>query len=454
VRHRRSSRPAPVTSVDPGPLAMSTALGLVAFVLLVLATGYFVAAEFAFVAARRPRLAEMADAGDRRATSALALIRRLSFALSGAQLGITITSLITGYLAGPLLADVIEPVLSSIGLGERTARAVAVVLALVVATTLSMVLGELAPKNLAIARPEPLARALAPSVTWYLRLFGPVVRLFDGAANALLRLAGVEPVEELASSVSADELDYIVEESARHGSLTERQAALLSRALEFPERTADEVMVPRSSVVSLPVTARGADVRALLRTPHARFPVTAGDGDLDDVVGVVHAEDLVRFPPSERDAVEVTALLRDALSVPETATLTAVLEQLRGGGHELALVVDEYGGVSGVLTVEDIVEELVGDIADEHDVVVAGVEAAADGTWLVPGAWRIDEIERATGLMLPKSDDYDTVGGLVMGRLGRIPNVGDTLDVDGLRLRVTEMGRRQVALVQIGERPE
>jgi CBS domain containing-hemolysin-like protein len=306
-----------------------------------------------------------------------------------------------------------------------------------------MVFGELAPKNLSIARPEPIAKALASSIGLFLRVFGPVIRLFDGAANRLLRAVGIEPVEELATGVSTDELDFIVEESAREGALTERQAALLSSALDFQDLIASEVMVPRVRVATVPVTATGADLRALLATPFTKYPVVEEAGDLDEVVGVAHVEDLLQFPAGERDAVPVTAIMRPPLLVPESAEVSVVLDRLRTSEARMAVVIDEYGGAAGILTMEDLVEELVGDITDEHDVEEMVVRPVGEGTWLVPGGWRIDEVERDTGVVLPEGE-YDTLGGLMMHELGRVPVVGDEVALPGAALHVAEMRRRQV----------
>jgi CBS domain containing-hemolysin-like protein len=432
---------------------MNVALGLLGVVALIVANGYFVAFEFAFVAVRRPRLEEGAAGGERRSVRALAITKRLSFVLSGAQLGITVCSLATGYIAEPVFARLLEPVFSALGLADSTARAISFTTGFVVATAGQMVFGELAPKNLAIARPEPFALALAGSVTWYTRLASPFIWLFDGAATGLLKLVGVQPIEELAGTVTADELDFIVVESARQGSLTPRQGQLLARALEFPERTAIEVMVPRRSVATLPDTATGGDLRRRLRTPFTRFPVTSGDGDLDDVVGVAHAEDLLALPVAERDAVAVTAIMRPPLYVPESSPVTAVLDRLRATDNEMAVVVDEYGGVAGVLTMEDLAEELVGDITDEHDAAATEVVAVGESSWRLPGTWRIDEVERDTGIALPDDEDYDTVGGLVMARLGRLAAVGDIVDAGPATLEVLDVRRRQVVAVRMTATP-
>lgn len=412
---------------------MLTFVGLLAVAVLTLGTGYFVAAEFSFVAVRRGRLEEQAAAGDRRAAQAIEVHRRLGFMLSGAQLGITVTTLVVGFIAEPALGGVIEPVFAATGLPEGATAATAVATAFVVATVGQMVLGELAPKNLAIARAEPVARALAPSMLAFMRLASPLIRLFDGAANRLVRAVGIEPVEELHNDVSVEELDLIVEASAQEGTLSARQAALLSRAVDFGSLYAAHVMVPWNNVVTLDDTATGADLRAAMKqSSHSRFPLVTRTGRL---VGVVHGKDLFAVPPSGLATVRIARLARQPLVVPEAARLGVVLAELRHEITEMAVVIDEYGAPAGVVTLEDLAEELVGDIADEHDLDQPGAEGTGDGAWLVPGEWRLDEIERATGIVLPPGD-YDTVAGLVLDRLQRLADPGDEVAVAGTTLSV------------------
>lgn len=431
---------------------MLTALGLLAVLGLIAANGYFVAAEFAFVAARRGRLEEAVGEGDRRATVALALRERLSFMLSGAQLGITATSLLVGYVAEPTLGRALAPLVRLAGLPEQAVFGVSLTLGFVLATTMQMVVGELAPKNLAIARAEGVALALARSTRWYTRLAGPLIRLFDGAANRLLRALGIEPVDDLPSAVSVEELEHIIAESGREGALTEGQAGLLSRALDFRTLRAGDVMVPRPRVTSIPVDATCEDLRALaVHSGHSRFPAV-GD-DLDDVRGVVQAKDVFRVDAAVRSRTPVATLLQPGLAVPETALIPRLLTELRDARRPLAIVVDEHGGTAGILTLEDIVEELVGEIRDEHDPAEPAVQRLHDGSYLVPGTWRIDEVERDTGLALPEGD-YDTVGGLVMSSLGRVPEPGDLVDVDGVRLRVRGLDGLAVSQVRLTPAPQ
>lgn len=415
---------------------MLTALGLLGVVALIAANGYFVAGEFAFVAARRSTFVAGAEEGKRRARRGLEVHRRLSFMLSGAQLGITVTSLVLGFIAEPALAGALEPVLDAVGIPESTSFGIALTLAFVIATVAQMVFGELSPKNLAIARPDGVALALAPSTLLYLRLAGPLIRLFDGSANRLLRLVGIEPVEELRAAVSTEELDLIVDSSAESGHLTPSQATLLERAIDFGNLEASDAMVPWNRVVTIDEHATGADLRDLMSSTHSRFPVLDADGT---VRGIVHAKDLLGVARDQYDTTTVTAMYHEVIAVPEAAGLDVVLAELRAHATEMALVIDEYGGPAGVVTLEDIVEELVGEIEDEYDPGVIGDQVEiSPGVWKVAATVRPDEIGRVTGIDLPDGD-YDTVAGLVLDRLERLAERGDVVSVDEVLIEVVEV---------------
>ena len=430
---------------------MLTALGLLGVVALIAANGYFVAVEFAFVAARRSRFLGQAEEGDRKSKRAIEVHKRLSFMLSGAQLGITVTTLLVGFIAEPAIASVIEPVLVAVGVPESATFGISLTLALILATMGQMVFGELAPKNLAIAKPEPVARALGSSMWWFLRIAGPVIRLFDGAANRLLRLVGVEPVEELSGAVSAEELDLIVDSSAESGHLTESQSALLERAIDFGELEASDAMVPWNRVVTIDVDATAADLRDLMASTHSRFPVVDADGQ---VQGIVHAKDLLGVGRSVYETTPVSQLFHEILAVPEAAGLNVVLAELRSRATEMAIVIDEYGGPAGVVTLEDVVEELVGDIEDEYDPSAPGDHVETEpGVWSVAASSRPDEIERITGLDLPDGE-YDTVAGLVLDRLERIPEAGDSFIVDGVLIEVLEVDGFAIERVELRVDPQ
>lgn len=401
---------------------MTVALGLLALLLLTFATGYFVAQEFAFVAADRGVLREQADAGDASAARALKVTERLSFMLSGAQLGITVTALLVSFLAEPAVAAAVRPALRAAGLPEAAITGVAVTIGIVVATAVQMVLGELAPKNLGIARPEAVAKSLARSTLVYLAVAGPVIRLFDSSATRLLRRVGVEPVEEVEHGATPEELSRIIAESGASGELPRHLSELLERALEFGDHTAEDVMVPRPRVVLLRAGRPVADLLEAMRAfGHSRYPVLGEDG----VVGVTGVRELLRAP----DAATIGEITRSALLIPATLPLPLVLDRLRAAGDDMACVIDEYGGLAGLITVEDLAEELVGELIDENDPEPLGAVAREDGTWELPGTLRVDEVERATRLRLPESDDYDTVAGLVLAVLGRMAEPGDTVTV-------------------------
>lgn len=446
-----------ITLVHPCPPtenevdAVLTALGLIGVVALIAANGYFVAVEFAFVASRRSRFAEQAEQGDRRSKRAIAVHQRLSFMLSGAQLGITVTTLVLGFIAEPAIASIIAPGLEVLGVPESASFGLSLTLALVSATMAQMVFGELAPKNLAIAKPEEVARALAPSTLLFLRFAKPVIRLFDGAANRLLRLIGVEPVEELRGAVSTEELDLIFDSSAESGHLTEGQAALLERAIDFGELEASDAMVPWNRVVTIDTTATAGDLRDLMATTHSRFPVVDADGQ---VQGIVHAKDLLGVDRAAYDTTPIDQLFHEVLAVPEAAGLNVVLAQLRLRATEMAIVIDEYGGPAGVITLEDIVEELVGDIEDEYDPSAPGDHVEVEpGVWSVAASSRPDEIERITGFDLPDGE-YDTVAGLVLDRLERIPTAGDSFTVSGVRIEVLDVDGFAIGRVELRVDPD
>ncbi|MFE7855716.1 hemolysin family protein [Streptomyces sp. NPDC057403] len=408
--------------------ATSAALGLLAVFVLTAATGYFVAQEFAYVSADRLALAREAEAGDKKAARALKVLERLSFMLSGAQLGITVTGLVVGFIAEPSVSALLKPALDGLGIPDAAAGAISVVLAFVGATVVQMVLGELAPKNLAIAVPERLAKALVGSTLAYLRVVSPVVHVFDGAANRLLRKVGIEPVEELHHGATLEELSQLIGESHEQGELPKDTAELLDHALEFSERTLDEVMVPRADAVFVRKDATATEAIQLIgKHGHSNYPVL-GDHP-DDVSGVLGVRELMGLPAERLADTPVGVVARPPLLLPDTLPLPDAVEQMREQGDEFAVVLDEHGGVAGIVTYEDIAEELVGDIADESDTVT--VPAVADGEgWLVDAGRRLDEIADATGIELPEEDDYDTVAGLIVDRLGRFPTVGDRIVVD------------------------
>ncbi len=414
---------------------------------MILGTGFFVAAEFAFVAVDRSRIERETAEGSRRARRVQAILRRLSFQLSGAQLGITVTSLALGFIAEPAVAEVLRgPVERVVGTGS--ARGVSVGLALALVTISSMVLSELVPKNIAVARPVRTAKALAPPTLVYSFVFGPLIRFLNGAANWTVRKLGIEPEEELTAVRSLEELDLLIRASGEEGTIDPGALTLLTRSIRFSHKTAADALIPRTQVDALPANTTVPDlVRAAMETGFSRFPVVGND--LDDVVGVVHVKDAFRLPPAERLAAPITAITSEPLYVPETRDLGSLLAELREVGSHLAVVVDEFGGTAGIITLEDILEEIVGSIDDEYDAGPDNLTTASPaGTLVLDGTLHVDEVREATGFEMPEGD-YETIAGFVVDQLGRIPEVGDAFGYEGWRFEVVEMDRRRVANVKV-----
>ncbi|WP_327292139.1 hemolysin family protein [Streptomyces sp. NBC_01198] len=430
---------------------MSTSLLLLAAAfVLILANGFFVAAEFGLVTVERPAAERAAAEGDRRAAGVVAALRKLSFQLSGTQLGITITSLVVGMLAEPALADLLTGPVSATGIPDGAAPGVAVVGGMMAASAVQMVIGELVPKNWAVSRPLAVARMVAGPQRAFSRAFRPVIELLNSAANHLVRMLGVEPADELASARTPTELVSLARHSALAGTLEQDTADLFVRTLSLADLTAENVMTPRVRVSALEDTATAADVLNLTRaTGLSRFPVYRSR--LDDIVGMVHLKDALAVPAEVRDRTAVGRIAVVPLLVPETLAAQPLLDLLRSQ-QPIAVVVDEYGGTAGVVTLEDIVEELVGEVRDEHDAVDLPDLAQAPPenghpAWDADGGCRIDTLARI-GLDAPEGP-YETVAGLVADLLGRIPEVGDTAELSGWRLRVAEVGHHRAERVRI-----
>jgi CBS domain containing-hemolysin-like protein len=404
---------------------LTAALLLVASLLLVAACGAFVAAEFSLVTVDRAAIERAAADGDRRSTGVLAALRSLSTQLSGVQLAITVTNLAIGYLAEPAIATLLEPVLARFGLGAATVTGVAVTLALVLATGLTVVFGELVPKNLAVAAPLATARAVQGLSRGFARAAKPAITALNGTANVVLRLLGIEPQEELASARSPEELASLVTRSADEGVLESGTARMVRRALTLGDRDTAEVMTPRVRVYTVAADAPVTEVVELARrTGRSRFPVVGTS--LDDVLGVVSIRQVVAVPRAQRPTTPVRSVMVAPLLVPGTVPVDDLLARLRGSRLQLAVVVDEFGGMDGIATLEDAVEEIVGDVVDEHDRSSPQAVRRADGDWSLAGLLRPDEVSDLTGLLLPESDHAETLAGLVVVALGRIPEVGDT----------------------------
>ena len=415
-------------------------------ILFLLANGFFVAAEFAYITARR-NLIEAS--GNRNARTAVRLNKELSLSLAAAQLGITIASVLLGAVAEPALAHMLENVIGLAPLPDGVVHGIALAIALLIVVFLHMVIGEMAPKNIAISNPERAATALALPFRGFIVVFRPLIALLNATANGVLRLSGVEPADALEVGHSAEDLAVIIGTGRKEGVIEDFAHRLLSGAIVFGDLDASAVMVPRPDVKVAPATASVAEVRELmLVTGHSRIPIIAED--IDDVLGFVHVKDLIAVDEEAHSQPIPRPSIREALGVPETAPLRSVLSEMRRVRSHLAVVVDEHGGTAGIITLEDIAEELVGEIADEHDTREERLSFDNAGRLVAAGTVRPDELSRL-GIRLPEGE-YDTIGGLVMDRLGRLPRPGDVVEDGNWRVEVLSTEGRRVGEVEITQR--
>src|SRR6478609_941672 len=419
--------------------------------LLTVGTGLFVASEFALVNLDRADLEARQAAGESRLALTISALKITSTHLSSAQLGITLTTLLTGYALEPAISNLLRPVFTAWGLPASFVSPLAVFIAVTVATILSMILGELIPKNFALAIPRQTAKFVMPFQVGFTTVFRPAVTVLNGSANGVLHAMGIEPKEELSGARTAEELSSLVRRSASAGVLEEDTASLLNRSLTFARLTAADVMTPRPSIHAV---AAGDSVEEVIqlarRTGHSRFPVF--DDSMDDITGIVHLKAAVSVPRDRRLDVPAAAVATEPLRVPEAVHLDALVSELRARGYQMAIVVDEYGGTAGVVTLEDLVEEIVGEVLDEHDRRRAGI-IRGEGTVSFPGELRPDEVLDRTGIRIPEGDVYDTVGGYIMSVLERIPAVGDVVEVEDGTLAVQRMDGRRVDRVRFTPTP-
>jgi CBS domain containing-hemolysin-like protein len=401
-------------------------LGIVVVLAIIAINGYFVAQEFAYMAVDRTRLAARAAEGDAGAERALAVTRRTSFMLSGAQLGITVTGLLVGFVAEPLVGRWLGVLLSGASISSEVAVATGTLATLVVATIVQMIFGELYPKNLAISNAEPMARALARSTLLYMTVFGWLITIFDKSANLLLRALRIEPVHDLDVSASAEDLPHIIAASRESGDLPVELAVMLDRIVDFPQRNVEHAMVPRSLCDWVGPETTLEELRELMARAHTRYPVVDDD---DAPIGVVHLSDVLARMAAGETGGTVVAVMRPAPVIPTLMPLPAALDELVRTTNELACVIDEYGGFAGVLTIEDLAMEIIGEITDEHDVETGdAVVSEGDGIWLMDGEVHLDEVERAIGCDLPRGD-VETVAGLLIAEKGGLPAEGETVTI-------------------------
>ncbi|GGJ39415.1 hemolysin family protein [Streptomyces brasiliensis] len=428
---------------------MTEVLLLFVAVLLSVTCGAFVAAEFSLTTVERGALERAAERGERGAAGALKAVRNLTFQLSGAQLGITVTNLVVGMLSEPSIAKLIAGPLESLGVSSSVARSIALVIGTALSTVFLMVVGELVPKNWAISSPLAMAKRVGSAQRLFSAAFRPFITHLNNTANRVVRRFGVEPAEELASARSPQELAALARHSAREGALEEDTAELFVRTLNLADLMAENVMTPRVQVVALDAQATCEDVANATRaTGLSRFPVYRGSLDL--VVGIAHIKDVLAVQAEDRPRTSVAQVMREPLMVPESLTVDRLLDRL-GGKRTMAVVIDEYGGTAGVATLEDIVEEVVGEVRDEHDphetpdLAPAGADEEGRALYSADGAARTDQLARV-GLRVPEGP-YETLAGLVATELGRIPAVGDAVEVAGWRLDVVDASGRRAARV-------
>lgn len=430
---------------------MTEVLLLLLAIALALACGAFVAAEFSLTTIERSTLEEAVERGERGAAGALKAVRHLTFQLSGAQLGITVTNLVVGMLAEPSVAALLAGPLRGLGISPGTASSLALVLGTALSTVVLMVVGELVPKNWAISEPLAVAKKVATPQRIFTTVFRPFITHLNNTANRAVRRMGIEPAEELASARGPQELVALARHSAKAGSLEADTAELFVRTLNLADLSAENVMTPRVQVMALDAQATCEDVANATRaTGLSRFPVYRGS--LDTVVGVAHIKDILAVPSELRARRPVTELMREPLLVPESLTVDRLLDRL-SDRRTMAVVIDEYGGTAGVATLEDIVEEVVGEVRDEHDphetpgLAPAGEDEEGRTLYSADGAARTDHLARI-GLKVPEGP-FETLAGLVATELGRIPAVGDHLTVEGWNLDVVDASGRRAARVML-----
>jgi len=425
---------------------MDAPLMLALSVVLTIGTGLFVAGEFSLVNLERSDLEARRERGEKGLNRTIRALQRTSTHLSSAQLGITLTTLMTGFLAEPALSKLLSPTLLQLGVSEGLIGSVSFAISLLLATLFSTLVGELIPKNMALSIPLKVSKFVVGFQLAFSWVFFWLVRFLNNVGNAVVRSFGIEPKEELSSSRTAEELSSLVKRAATLGSLDAQTATLLTKTLALSQLNAADVMMPRPRVSIISVDSSVADLVDLsIKTGHSRFPVV--EGSSDDVIGIAHVKQAASIPREKRAGVKVSAIMVDALRVPETMSLERLMVELRAKGLQMAIVADEYGGTAGIATLEDLIEELVGELGDEHDRAKPGVTRGANSSVLFPGMIRPDELLEMA-IKVPADGAYETVAGYIMAQLGRIPAVGDQVEIDGGALKVERMDGRRVDRVR------
>jgi CBS domain containing-hemolysin-like protein len=409
---------------------------------LTVGTGFFVASEFSLVNLDRGDLEARQARGEKRLGPTIKALRITSTHLSGAQLGITLTTLLTGYTFEPAISFLLESPLTALGVPEAVVPGIGAVIGIALATLFSMVVGELVPKNFALALPLATAKFVVPFQAAFTTVFKPVIVLFNNTANAVIRRMGIEPKEELSGARSAEELSSLVRRSALEGLLDTDHATLLGRTLTFSDHTAGDVMTPRVRMTTVRLTDTAADVvETSLASGFSRFPVIREDSD--DIAGILHIKQAFALPPEDRAGVSVATLVSDARFVPESMGTDTLLGLLRREGYQIAMVADEFGGTAGLVTLEDLVEELVGELEDEHDRARAGI-VRSKGTIVFDASLRPDELHERAGIRVPDDGDYETIAGFAIEQLDRLPEIGDEVSIDTGTLRIERVVGQRV----------
>jgi CBS domain containing-hemolysin-like protein len=427
-----------------------TAVFLVLLFVLIAINGVFVAAEFALVRSRRSKLEQLASDGARGASGVLEELDRIDEYLSACQLGITMASIGIGFLGEPAVAKLIEPAFGSLSHGVAVGISVGIAYALV--TALHVTVGEQAPKLYAISRPETSARFLAAPLRWFRRITAPLIIALTAVSNGVVRMFGVRPGELDEEQPSSEDLQILISQSATRGKLDPGEAGMLSGVFHLHEQEAREVMTPIPAVVTVDASANVTDALNLcISSGHNRL-VVVEDGNADRVRGVVHALRLVRLMMAEGPEAKIESAIRDALIVPETKPLDDLLTELQRQRSSMGVVVDEYGRTVGIVTVEDILEEVVGEIEDETDPLAGSLRQLANGDWYVRGHVSLGDLSDR-GIELPvDTDAYNSVGGYVFGELGRLPKRGDLITADGYEIRVESVRENRIEAVRIRPR--
>ena len=427
-------------------------LGLILVGVLVLTNAFFVAAEFSLVSVRRTRIAELVARGEAGAEAVQKAIENPDKVIAATQLGITLASLALGWVGEPALAHLLNPLVSLFPKSAQSgvSHSISAAIAFSVITFLHVVIGELAPKSIALQDPERTSLVVAGPTLWTERIFKPVIWALNGAGNGLLRLVGVQPASGLQLLHSVEELKMLVTASAEGGVVEADERKMLHAVFDFGDLVVRQVMVPRTEVVAVEASTPFQEVINLVsQTTYTKYPVYVNN--LDQIAGIVHVKDLLSISQAQSAECQKCVAgdyMRETLFVPETLSVGALLRLFRDNRQHIAIVMDEFGGTAGLVTLEDLLEEIVGEVGDQFDEGGAEFQTLPDGSVLIDGLTLIEDVNQQLDLNL-KEPDYDTIAGYVMGRLGRIPHLHDTVEGDGVRLRVEEMDGLRIAHVAL-----